>query len=242
MSDTTALIPVETIDGESITVLPAFGADQIAVAFREWQKLGAALDATLPETKIAIGDKEYHTKPFWRGAGVAYNASVEFAEEQRVVYAHLDDGTDDYGYLVLYRATARNGRTVTGDGACFASEKQSERGRIFATEHNVRAHAHTRAFNRAVSNLIGFGEVSAEEVQRGEGETPRRASQRTAALISEPQRKRLWAIATKGGWGNDDVKSLLRSRGFDRSEDITREAYDDVCKTLEAGHPARGEA
>lgn len=35
-----------------------------------------------------------------------------------------------------------------------------------ATEHNVRSHAHTRAFNRAVSNLVGFGEVSAEEVDR----------------------------------------------------------------------------
>lgn len=37
-----------------------------------------------------------------------------------------------------------------------------------ATEHNVRSHAHTRAFNRAVSNLVGFGEVSAEEVERDE--------------------------------------------------------------------------
>jgi hypothetical protein len=37
-----------------------------------------------------------------------------------------------------------------------------------ATEHNVRTHAHTRAFNRAVSNLVGFGEVSAEEVDRDE--------------------------------------------------------------------------
>jgi hypothetical protein len=34
-----------------------------------------------------------------------------------------------------------------------------------ATEHNVRSHAHTRAFNRAVSNLVGFGEVSAEETE-----------------------------------------------------------------------------
>lgn len=37
-----------------------------------------------------------------------------------------------------------------------------------ATEHNVRGHASTRAFNRAVSDLVGFGEVSAEEVQREE--------------------------------------------------------------------------
>lgn len=38
-----------------------------------------------------------------------------------------------------------------------------------ATEHNVRSHAHTRAYNRAVSNLVGFGEVSAEEVDPSEG-------------------------------------------------------------------------
>ena len=40
-----------------------------------------------------------------------------------------------------------------------------------ATEHNVRGHASTRAFNRAVSDLVGFGEVSAEEVQREEEST-----------------------------------------------------------------------
>lgn len=34
-----------------------------------------------------------------------------------------------------------------------------------ATEHNIRSHAHTRAFNRAVSNLCGFGEVSADEIR-----------------------------------------------------------------------------
>lgn len=37
-----------------------------------------------------------------------------------------------------------------------------------ATVHNIRSHAHTRAFNRAVSNLVGFGEVSAEEMERDE--------------------------------------------------------------------------
>ena len=37
-----------------------------------------------------------------------------------------------------------------------------------ASEHNIRSHAHTRAFNRAVSNLVGFGEVSAEEVGNDE--------------------------------------------------------------------------
>jgi hypothetical protein len=40
------------------------------------------------------------------------------------------------------------------------------------TVHNVRGHAHTRAFNRAVSNLVGFGEVSADEIPP-DGAAPR---------------------------------------------------------------------
>ena len=45
-----------------------------------------------------------------------------------------------------------------------------------ATEHNIRSHAHTRSFNRAVSNLVGFGEVSAEEVERDEHGADERAT------------------------------------------------------------------
>lgn len=53
-----------------------------------------------------------------------------------------------------------------------------------STDHNIRSHAHTRAFNRAVSNLVGFGEVSAEEIV-GEDDQPVHAPQRPA-----PQRRR----------------------------------------------------
>ena len=68
-----------------------------------------------------------------------------------------------YGWIVVYKASTQTGRSETGDGACTAAEKSV--GRMRASEHNVRSHAHTRAFNRAVSNLVGFGEVSAEEIE-----------------------------------------------------------------------------
>jgi hypothetical protein len=69
-----------------------------------------------------------------------------------------------------------------------------------ATEHNIRSHAHTRAFNRAVSNLVGFGEVSAEEIDRDD-ERPRPRATRAAgeATISAAQQKRLFAISKKTG-------------------------------------------
>lgn len=59
-----------------------------------------------------------------------------------------------------------------------------------ATEHNIRSHAHTRAMNRAISNLVGFGEVSAEEVEHDSTQatetTKVAGSGSTAAAASKP--------------------------------------------------------
>jgi len=60
---------------------------------------------------------------------------------------------------VVYRATAQSGRFADGEGAC----DRSERG-FSKPEHDILATAGTRALNRAVSNLVGLGAVSAEEV------------------------------------------------------------------------------
>ena len=65
-----------------------------------------------------------------------------------------------------------------------------------ATEHNIRSHAQTRAMNRAISNLVGFGEVSAEEVERDEhGSEATTVPQRAdgSALVT--------AVDTKTGQG-----------------------------------------
>jgi len=51
-----------------------------------------------------------------------------------------------------------NGQTVEGVGYKSWSELYEK------TLHNLVSTAWTRAVNRAVSDLVGFGEVSAEEV------------------------------------------------------------------------------
>ena len=55
----------------------------------------------------------------------------------------------------------RSQRYVDGDGSCAHSEKYGNSG----TEHNVRSHAHTRAKNRAIADMVAFGEVTADELQ-----------------------------------------------------------------------------
>jgi len=113
-----------------------------------------------------------------RGIATAFNLSLELVDERREVHGMFEDGRDNFVFFVVYKATTPTGRAAIGDGSCAALEKASRTERnkwavlpFQATEHNVRSHAHTRAFNRAVSNLVGFGEVSAEELERDDDET-----------------------------------------------------------------------
>ncbi len=56
--------------------------------------------------------------------------------------------------------TAPNGRQTEGVAICTSTEKK------FAhPEHDVYTTCHTRAKNRAISDMIAAGEVSAEEME-----------------------------------------------------------------------------
>lgn len=63
---------------------------------------------------------------------------------------------------VVYRALAPSGRFADGEGSCDRQERAFSK-----PEHDILATAATRAANRAVSNLVGLGAVSAEEVDGG---------------------------------------------------------------------------
>ena len=150
-------------------------------SFRRYRVLQADIDAAMPDCIIQIGTKKYRTKGFWRAVGVAFNLKVECVSEARI------EQEGDWGYKVMYRATAKNGMVADGDGMCMASEKP-ERQR---SEHNVRSHGHTRGYNRAISNLVGFGEVSAEEIPRDE-------HPRVASVAPKPHYAPSTAAATPG--------------------------------------------
>jgi hypothetical protein len=61
--------------------------------------------------------------------------------------------------LVTGRAVAPNGRVAEDVGACSIDERAFSK-----PEHDMLATACTRALNRATSNLVGMGELSADEV------------------------------------------------------------------------------
>ena len=249
--DATALVPVADLGP-----VPVYGGAQMVEAFRQYQQLQQALDRAMPDQIIAIEGKRFRKKGYWRALAVAFNLTVEAVHEERTVQGTFEDDSSNFGYLVTYRASARHGRTVTGDGSCFAIEKarRSDGGNPWsqrprqATEHNIRSHAHTRAFNRAVSNLVGFGEVSAEEIDRDERPAPARpfkAPQNSAAVetpapmpadqvtITDTQRKKLWAVARRHGWTEPELKVWLKDLwNYDTTQAIRREHFDGICEQL----------
>ena len=142
------LVAAERALAAGPTLLPTFRGPQMAEGFAAYRELQRSLDAGMPDQLINISGKMFRKKGYWRAIATAFNLSVSCLKED----------ADEEGWRVTYRATSASGRFVDGDGACTHAEK----GERMDSEHNVRSHAHTRAFNRAVSNLVGFGEVSAE--------------------------------------------------------------------------------
>jgi hypothetical protein len=186
-------------------------AGNVVEALQEYQRIQHELDSAMPDCIQDIRGKKFRKKQYWRAIRTAFNLNVECIHEELV------RGDKDWGYSVRYRATAPNGSFADGDGTCMASEKN--RGQMAATVHNVRAHAHTRAFNRAVSNLVGFGEVSAEEAH-GTEDAPEPGSSDGPAPAAKPAAK-----ASPGGsngvW-EGVVKEVSRKEGETNGKKWTR--------------------
>lgn len=151
-------------------VLPAVKPDDAIKAFKSYQELSSAVldDSDFQSFWSGGSEKKFKKKTAWRKYAMFFNLTVECIEEKEVELAQ------GFAFDVRYRAVAPNGRSAEGDGCCESHESLDKEGNpLIKTRHDTRSTAHTRAFNRAVSNLIGFGEVSADEINPHTGEVTR---------------------------------------------------------------------
>ncbi|MFH2110393.1 MAG: hypothetical protein ABIJ47_03920 [Candidatus Bathyarchaeota archaeon] len=138
--------------------------------------------ARIPQRKQVAGKwiTEYVDAPkksAWRKLGRFYGVSTEIVEKTKEPHP---DGSYTWHYTV--KATA-SGVTQDGEGSCTSTEKGGK------SEHDTRATAHTRAKSRAISDLIGFGQVSAEEYHNYEEDAEPRKQVEAEAKPVEPERK-----------------------------------------------------
>lgn len=134
--------------------MPAVTADEAVKAFNAYQELAQKI--MRPEDVQMIQGKEFKKKSFWRKCQRFFNLSLERIEEIRA------EDKNGFTYKFVFRAIAPNGAYMDGTGTCSSNEKG-----LLKTEHNTRAIAETRAKNRAIADLVAFGEVSAEEINGG---------------------------------------------------------------------------
>ena len=130
---------------------------QVAAAMQEYQ---AGLQALLADSDWQTFTQGGEVKRFvkrsgWRKIGTWFGLDVYLGRVE------LD--RDEHGQLLRARVTARavapNGRTFEDIGACSHAER-----RFSKPEHDILSTAATRAINRATSDLVGMGSVSADEM------------------------------------------------------------------------------
>ena len=113
-------------------------------------------------------------KSAWRKLATAFNISDDIVEEEIT----RDECHRIISAKFVVKATLPNGRYGMGVGVCSIYDKINKkdkeepspfelRQRFTNAEHDVTSTAHTRAKSRAISDLVGGGEVSAEELEGG---------------------------------------------------------------------------
>jgi hypothetical protein len=102
-----------------------------------------------------ISGKNFIKKSGWRKLALVFNISDQIVESSR-----KDRPDGSFVWFFKVRAIAPNGRFTEAVGSCDSKER-----RFSHTEHDVYATGHTRTKSRAISDLIGAGEISAEEME-----------------------------------------------------------------------------
>lgn len=161
--------------------------DQVVASMEAYQKLLPRLleqsdfqDAG--KDKKSGKDRKFVKRSGWRKIARAFNLSVVIVRQS--VERDID-GTAIRAEVVA-RAIAPNGQCQDGDGYCSIDETrfQEEKGRK-KLENDLRATASTRAKSRAIADLVGMGEVTAEELDHPVNTTAREASTELRKLTDE---------------------------------------------------------
>lgn len=174
--------PAPVPDSDNTLVQPVDDIDAVVDLYDRFDEIKEKLIED-EDIQIIQGNKHV-TKSGWRKIATAFNLSIDVINKEK----ELEDGI--LTWRVEARAIAPNGKTATSWSACASNESNhmdsfkqgreaaKERDDVFSVdgkmrrlkeprevnEHNILSTAETRAKNRAISDLVGGGSISAEEI------------------------------------------------------------------------------
>ena len=142
----------------------------VDIAIEQWDAYQKLCKGLLNETdyqEIIVKEKDsegnyvkvkrhFKKKSAWQKLSRAFNVDTKIVDRD---IERTKMGRVKEAYYCV-RATLPNGRSVESDALCSRSEKGKDK----VSDHTIMSTAKTRATNRAIAELIGAGEVSAEEM------------------------------------------------------------------------------
>ncbi len=163
------------------------------------------------KTKILTGDNDivhikgrpFITRQGWRKIALAFNITTEIIGTAPI--HNPERVSETLGYVIQVRAVAKNGRFAVEIAACEKSEFKDPKE---ATTHNIITKATTRAVNRAISDLVGGGEISAEELENGDEQGPELPANEKPGSVTPEQLKYIDDLMTSRGI--DDITPILK--------------------------------
>ena len=214
-------------ENTSITLMPVLDPEQAAAAYNAYLKLCESIlipyDKRIVKNGVVIQESDYQRitqrkkvdgkwiaeqvdfpkKSAWRKLSKFYGVSTEILEKNREDH---EDGSFTWNYSV--RAW-QGPVSTTGEASCTNTEKGTK------SRHDTKATAHTRAKSRAISDLIGFGQVSAEEIGNDQPAFNPPATQegirREVEAEFEEKNQPVW----DGDLSIPNIQSYLTANGFE---------------------------
>lgn len=150
----------------------------VELALQQWTIYQELTQHLLDESDYQkIGDRKFKKKSAWRKYMRAFNISTTIQEKEieKDKHGRVTNAT------FIIKAISPDGRYAEGWGNCSKFERKFNK-----PNHDIPSTAMTRATNRAVSDLIGAGEVSAEEI------TPEKKDTRKPPLSNKEIEQIAW--------------------------------------------------
>jgi len=172
--------------------------EQVVAGMAAYQELlPKLLDAS--DYQDAGRGKSFVKKSGWRKIARAFNLSVELVSSR----VFRDEHREAQRAEVVARAIAPNGQVQDGDGYCSIDEDRfsGPKGNKSKLENDLRATATTRAKNRAISDLVGMGEVSAEEAENRTGRVAKPPASAELVEAAKQACRALGGVHARELWG-----------------------------------------
>jgi hypothetical protein len=232
----------EKKEGEETTQLVptvVFDVHGAAKAVKQWEQVERELLG--PNDVYIVKGVKMINKSGWRKISLAANVTTEIVS----VSTNPDSAPgiiqppQEFTATVIARAKASWGRVAEDVGTYSASEFVSKTGeRLPVSKATVIARAATRAINRAISDLVGGGRVSAEEVEYpAEVEVPtqqqeaKKEQKETEEPATEFQLRYITAL-TKSDVAKGILSGFLKVHGLSDINQLTKKQASELIDKL----------